>query len=73
LHLLPLDPPDDPPALVAAAHASLEDPEVVAELLGVLRLAEADEQDAALLARDPAAHSSLEDPEVVAKLLEELR
>ena len=42
----------------AAAHAALDDPGAVARLLDRLREAGADEQAAALLARDPAAQSA---------------
>ena len=57
----------------AAAHAPLDDPDGVAYLLGGLREAGADEQVAALLARDPAAHASLGNPVGVAFLLDALR
>ena len=72
------DPPacqraDPRPARWAAAHVTLDDPVVVAELLGRLREAGADEQAAALLARDPAAHAALDDPYGVAILLGRLR
>ena len=50
----------------AAAHAPLDDPGAVACLLDSLREAGADEQAAALLARDPAAHAALDDPGGVA-------
>ena len=45
----------------------------MARLLGSLREAGADEQTAALLARDPAAHAPLDDPLAVASLLDMLR
>jgi uncharacterized protein YidB (DUF937 family) len=45
----------------------------VAWLLDSLRAAGADEQAAALLARDPAAHVALDDPGAVAGLLDSLR
>ena len=45
----------------------------VASLLDSLREAGADEQAAALLARDPAAHAPLDDPAGVARLLDSLR
>ena len=64
---------DQTPARWAAAHASLDDPQAVAELLGALREAGADEQAAALLARDPAAHASLNKPAAVTELLGALR
>ena len=71
-------PPDclraDPrPAHWVAARAPLDDPDAVARLLGGLRAAGADEQAAALLARDPAACVSLDHPHGVADLLSELR
>ena len=72
------DPPaclraDPRPAHWAAAHAALDDPARVASLLDSLREAGADEQAAALLARDPAAHAALDDPDGVACLLDSLR
>jgi hypothetical protein len=45
----------------------------VARLLDTLRQAGADEQAAALLARDPAAHANLKDPYGVTLLLASLR
>jgi hypothetical protein len=45
----------------------------VARLLDSLRAAGADEQAAALLARDPAAHAALDHPDAVASLLISLR
>ena len=45
----------------------------MASLLDSLREAGADEQAAALLARDPAAHAPLDDPDAVASLLDSLR
>ena len=72
------DPPaclraDPRPAHWAAAHAALDNPGDVASLLDSLREAGADEQAAALLARDPAAHAPLDDPDGVAGLLDSLR
>ncbi|MGC5400702.1 hypothetical protein ACPXCP_33770 [Streptomyces sp. DT20] len=72
-HLHTLHPTDHHPAQWAATHTSLDNPHDVAELLKELRETGADEQVAALLARDPAAHASLDDPEVVAELLGVLR
>ncbi|PTA45209.1 hypothetical protein [Micromonospora sp. RP3T] len=60
---------DDRPLRWAAAHATLEDPAAVAQLLDRLRRANANEQVATLLRRDPAAHVSLDDPAAVAGLL----
>jgi len=57
----------------AAAHVALDDPYGVAGLLDRLREAGAQDQAAALLARDPAAHVSLEDSAGVARLLGRLR
>ena len=56
-----------------AGHVSLDHPRSVAFLLDSLREAGADEQVAALLARDPAAHVSPDDPYSVAFLLDSLR
>ena len=64
---------DPRPAHWAAAHAALDDPGAVACLLDSLREAGADEQAAALLARDPAAHAPLDNPAAVASLLDSLR
>ena len=64
---------DPRPAHWAAAHVALDDPDGVAVLLDSLRKAGADEQAAALLARDPAAHVPLDDPDGVASLLDRLR
>ena len=64
---------DPRPAHWAAAHAPLDDPYAVARLLNLLRKAGADEQAAALLARDPAAHAPLDNPGAVATLLASLR
>ena len=52
-----------------AVHVPLDDPGAVGRLLRVLREADAHEQAAALLARDPAAHASLDNPGAVAELL----
>ena len=45
----------------------------MASLLGQLRRAGADDQAAALLARDPAGHAILDNPHAVASLLGQLR
>ena len=45
----------------------------MAHLLDILLEAGANEQAAALLARDPAAHAALDDPDGVALLLDSLR
>jgi hypothetical protein len=57
----------------AAAHVSLDDPDGLADLLDSLLGTGADEQAAALLARDPASHVSLDDPDGLADLLRSLR
>jgi hypothetical protein len=57
----------------AAAEASLDDPEGVGKLLDALWGKGADDQVAALLARDPAARVRLDNPGAVADLLIELR
>jgi hypothetical protein len=64
---------DPRPARWAAAHAPLDNPDALVGLLNSLRQAGADEQAAALLARDPAAHAALDDPAAVAGLLFSLR
>ena len=64
---------DPRPAHWAAVHTALNNPYVVAVLLGSLREAGAHDQAAALLARDPAAHAALDDPFGVASLLDDLR
>ena len=56
---------DPRPAHWAAAHAPLDNPYAVAWLLDILQKAGADEQAAALLARDPATHATLDNPDVV--------
>ncbi|HEY1701751.1 MAG TPA: hypothetical protein VGG75_18760 [Trebonia sp.] len=56
-----------------AAGAALEDPAQVLSLISGLRGAQANEQLAALLARDPAAHVALDAPETVVALVLELR
>jgi len=58
---------DPRPAHWAAAHAALDDPRGVANLLDSLRTA------GALLARNPAAHAALDDLGGVAHLLDSLR
>ena len=69
----PCLPNDARPVRWAIAHAALDDPRAVASLLRMLRAAGAEEQAAALLARDPAAHAALDDPRAVALLLGSLR
>ena len=64
---------DPRPVHWAAAHVPVDDPLVVADLLDGLREAGADQQAAALLARDPAAHAALDNPDAVARLLDSLR
>ena len=64
---------DPRPAHWAAAHAPLDNPGAVAGLLDSLRQEGADEQAAALLARDPAAHAALDNPAAMANLLDSLR
>jgi hypothetical protein len=68
-----MHPGDQRPAEWATAHAALEDPGAVAELLSVLDQVGATGQVSALLDRDPAAHASLADPVGVGLLLYELR
>jgi Tetratricopeptide repeat len=63
---------DPRPAHWAAAHAPLDNPSGVADLLDTLRAAGADEQAAVLAAR-AAAHAALDNPGGVADLLERLR
>jgi len=57
----------------AVADVPIEDPEMVAGLLEVLRGAGSAEAIRALLDRDPGANASVEDPWEVARLLGELR
>ena len=64
--------PDPRPVYWAAAHAALDDLDVVASLLNRLREAGADEQAAALAAR-AAAHVAVDNPYAVAGLLARLR
>jgi hypothetical protein len=64
---------DARPVRWAVAHAALDDPGAVAELLHKVRKADTQDQVAALLSRDPAARVSLDDPRAVARLLDELR
>jgi hypothetical protein len=71
------DPPaclraDPRPAHWAATHAALDDPYGVFRLLDRLLEAGANEQAAALLARDPALHAALDDPAAVVSLLDRL-
>jgi hypothetical protein len=64
---------DPRPAHWAAAHAALDDPYAVADLLDSLREADAHDQAAALLASRAAAHAPLDHPRAVALLLDGLR
>ena len=64
---------DARPVRWAVAHAALDDPGAVAELLRKLREADAQDQVTVLLRRDPAARVSFNDPKGVARLLESLR
>ena len=64
---------DARPVRWAVAHAVLDDPSAVAELLRKLREADARDQVTALLDRNPAARVSLDDPGGVARLLRGLR
>ena len=59
--------------LEAAAHVPLDNPYTVTCVLNWLRHAGAQDQAAALLARDPAAHVALDNPSTVAGLLDSLR
>jgi hypothetical protein len=65
--------PDIRPVLWAAAHVPLADPNDVGWLLERLRTADAQDQAAVLLRRDPAAHVSLDNPRAVARLLRALQ
>jgi hypothetical protein len=64
---------DARPVRWAVAHAVLDDPGAVAELLRQLRAVGAQDQVTAMLDRDPAARASLDDPGGVARLLDSLR
>jgi hypothetical protein len=64
---------DARPVRWAVAHAVLDDPSAVAELLRKLRPTDAQDQVTAMLDRDPAACVSLDDPGGVARLLGSLR
>ena len=64
---------DARPMRWAVAHAILDDPGAVAELLRKLQAAGAQDQVTTLLDRDPAARISLDDPGGVARLLDSLR
>ncbi len=64
---------DPRPALWAAAHAPLDDPDDVARLLDSLRETGAHEQAATLLADRTAANAPLDNPYHVARLLDSLR
>jgi hypothetical protein len=68
-----LHPGDQRPADWAAAHASVDNPGAVANLLHELRAVGATGQVATVLAGDPAAHAGLDDLDAVALLLDELR
>ncbi|WP_327374344.1 hypothetical protein OG393_10265 [Streptomyces sp. NBC_01216] len=72
-HLHGLHPNDHRAARWAAAHITLDDPGAVGRLLKELRRAGAEEQAAALLARDPAAHVALTNAGTVAALSRVLR
>ncbi|MEU6745147.1 hypothetical protein ABZ914_02850, partial [Spirillospora sp. NPDC046719] len=72
-HLHALHPADHRPAAYATVHVALAAPGAVANLLLMLQWMEADEQLAALVARDPATHATLDDPYAVAFLLDQLR
>ncbi|MGX4690730.1 hypothetical protein [Streptomyces sp. JNUCC 63] len=72
-HFQDLHPTDPHPAQWTALHTSVGDPDSVARLLDSLRRVGAQEQVAALLARDPAAHVALDEPFAVAGLLDSLR
>jgi hypothetical protein len=72
------DPPsclhaDPRPALWAATQFPLDDPGAIGVLLARLRATGADQQIAALLARDPGRHAALDNPYGVAALLDGLR
>ncbi|MGW1728410.1 helix-turn-helix domain-containing protein [Streptomyces sp. NPDC002306] len=67
-----LDPSDKRAAQWGTAHASLDDPEGVANLLDSLHQTGAHDQTAQLLARNPAAHVSLDNPAAAADLLNAL-
>jgi uncharacterized protein YidB (DUF937 family) len=68
-----LHPADPRPAQWMAAHAALDHPGDVGWLLDLLQRAGAQEEAAALVARNPAAHVSLDDPDDVTWLLRALR
>ena len=68
-----LHPTDKRPARWAADHARLDFPGAVTMLLDALHAAEAEDQVAAVLARDPAGHVSLDKPWAVAGLIDALR
>jgi hypothetical protein len=57
----------------AASHIALDNPRDVGYLLHTLRAAGADEQAAALTAREPASHVALDNPRDVGYLLHTLR
>ncbi|MGW1538370.1 hypothetical protein [Streptomyces aureus] len=67
LHIL--HPTDHHPARWAVTHATLDDPDAIAQLLAALSQAGAHQQITALLARDPAAQATLDNPDAVTRLL----
>ncbi|MEU0390030.1 hypothetical protein [Streptomyces chartreusis] len=72
-HLHTLRPTDHHPARWAAAHAALDNPRAVVQLVQALRDAGAVEQVTALLARNPAAHAALDNPGDIGWLIAALR
>ena len=72
-HMHVVHPDDYRPAHWAVAHARFNDPSSVGSLLHTLREVGADEQFAAMLARNPAAQVDLGDLVAVGLLLETLR
>ncbi|MFI0418973.1 hypothetical protein [Spongiactinospora sp. 9N601] len=73
-HLHTLHPGDHRPARWAVTYAALADPYAVTRLLAELREVGADDQVAALLARDPATHVTLDNRTwAVTELLNKLR
>lgn len=67
-----LVPGDRRPAQWVAEHVNLSDPSAVSSVLDDMKAAGADEQIAALLARDPASHVDLGNSDAVAYLIEML-
>ncbi|MEU4038647.1 hypothetical protein, partial [Streptomyces collinus] len=68
-----LHPADFRPALWAAAHAALDDPDAVTRLLYALRKVGTQDQVNTLLTRNPAADAALDNPYAVTELLGALR